>query len=145
VGEEGISAQVQDAEGFYTELGVKRLIDEISGEGEKSVGATLIYKTQKQHTWLVATYLKLYCIVDDLDRRKTGTLLQWSMLLYEASPIKLTDSDMPNSGFLNIGQRKYWYYSKHLFPTDDALSRVIKNLILLGKSKKQEKKLNLPV
>jgi hypothetical protein len=119
VGEEGISTQVQgerDAEGFYTELGVKRLIDETSGSGEKSEGATLIYKTQKQRTWLVATYLMLYCIVDDLNRRKTGNLIQWSMLLYEARPIKITDSDMPNSGFLNIGQRKEWYYSKHLFP-----------------------------
>jgi hypothetical protein len=70
----------RDAEGFYTEFGIKQLIDETSGLGERSEGAILIYKTQKQHTWLVATYLKLYCIVDDFNRRKSGQLIQWSML-----------------------------------------------------------------
>jgi hypothetical protein len=145
-GEEG-SAQVQserDVEGFYTEVGVKRLIDETSGSGERSEGAVLIYKTQKQHTWLVATYLKLYCIVDDFNRRKSRDLIQWSMLLHEANPIKITDSGKPNSGFLNIGRRKDWYYSKRLFPTDGALVQAIKRLILAGKSARQEDKMPLP-
>jgi hypothetical protein len=130
--------ETRDAEGFFTELGITRLIDEASGSGEKSEGALLIFKTQKQRTWLVATHLKLYCIVDDLNRRKTGKLIQWSMLLYETSPIEITDSDIQERGFLNIGKRKKWYYSKHLLPTHDALIQAINRLILIGKSARQE-------
>lgn len=147
VDEEEKSAQVQserDIEGFYTEVGIKWLIDETSLSGERSEGAILIYKTQKQHTWLIARYLKLYCMSMILIGAKVVISSNGRCHCMNANPIKITDSDKPNSGFLNIGRRKDWYYSKCLFPTDGVLMQAIKRLILAGKSARQEDKMPPP-
>src|SRR5271166_3290397 len=74
------SRSERDAEGSYSKTGIKQLVQDTSPRGEAVVDALLIFKTPKQHTWLVATQKKLYCVLDDADRRKTGELVQWALL-----------------------------------------------------------------
>lgn len=127
------SKSERDAEGFYSETGISQLVKDTSPRGETVVGALLFFKTPSQHTWLVATQKKLYCVLDDADQRKTGELVQFTLPLEDAEPITIRGSDKPSYGFVDIGKESYWYYSQDLFPEAAALKSAISQLIVRAK------------
>jgi hypothetical protein len=138
------SSSERDAEGFYTKTGIMQLVQDTSPRGEAVVDALLIFKTPKQHTWLVATQEKLYCVLDDADRRKTGELVQWALPLGDAEPISVKSSDEPTYGFLDIDDQTYWYYSRDLFPLPAALTSAISELIRKAKESPPPEELSIP-
>ena len=84
-----------------------------SSESVDEARTLLIFETSKQRTWLVATAIRLYCVLDDV--RKDKPRLQWSVLKGEAAHIE-TRSKTDQTGLVDIGTRhRWWLYSKRLF------------------------------
>jgi hypothetical protein len=126
--------------GFKTEDEIKQIVQSlpnVNHEGESTAEAQtmVIFKTSKQQTWLVTTNLRLYCVLDDVDRKFTN--VQWWM-----NKDKLIDPSgnvaaqigarerSTNSGLLDIGERRGWLYSKQLFanePITNQVARAIKD------------------
>src|SRR5438552_5299835 len=65
--------------GFLTSDGLRQIV-EASGlldANEKIEATQLIFSTGRQHTWIVATASKLFCLLDDEEERSNGTVIQW--------------------------------------------------------------------
>ncbi len=99
-------------------------------------GSLLIFKTSKQHTWLVLSSKRLYCILDDI--RKPKPHINWSISnskLISGNDIILeliARDKSENTGLIDIGQdHKNWLFSKSLFASIDIVSS-INNLIKLA-------------
>ncbi len=94
----------------------------------------LFFKTSKQRTYLVATEVRLYCILDD--SRTSEPHINWSMgkkELVENGALKISISARnkgKTSGFVDIGEKhKDWLYSKDLFRSK-AIEEEMKSFIL---------------
>lgn len=90
------------------------------GEDPDSAKLLKIFSTSKQRTYLVATNLRLYCILDDV--RKNSPHINWSMGrgdIKDDNRIKLniTSRDKTDkTGLVDIGEKhKRWLYTKELF------------------------------
>ena len=103
-----------------------------SAELFQDLGALLIFKTSTQQTWLVASNMRLYCVLDDIKNRFTQ--LQWALPRGElVSPagqlvVHIRWRDRSASvGLLDIGKHAGWLYSKRLFdePPDKRISELI--------------------
>jgi hypothetical protein len=108
-------------------------------ENIEDARALLIFATSKQQTWLVATSVKLYCVLDDL-RDKAPVV--WWHLLYEIGPegsVSLFTDERevvyihaaersPESGVIIFGPYKEWLYSLKLFtsmPIEESICRLL--------------------
>jgi hypothetical protein len=122
-----------DPRGFYTRSGLKHLIIESDFVQENEIVANmlLLFETRKQHTWIISTNRQLLCILDFEETRSSGHLIQWKMSLTEAEPIRARTSKQGNP-VVDIGIRKSWLYSHHLYPSDEAVENAIKRLIQEG-------------
>lgn len=89
--------------------------------------ALLFFETRKQHTWLVATKARVYCILDD--RRKPEPHINWAVNRSEIFDdsgefvlgLEVAERDKPSnmSGHLHFGpEHRRWLYSKALFRTE---------------------------
>lgn len=100
------------------------------GEDPNSAKIFMFFSTSKQRTYLVATAVRLYCILDDV--RKDSPHINWSM------PKKdVKDSDMikiniasrdktEKTGLVDIGKKHMnWLYTKKLFPSNSIESSII--------------------
>ena len=94
--------------------------------------ALKIFQSSKQRTWLVSTNERMYCILED--NRKEIPCVRWSIpknnLIYgnKVSIEIKTQNYSEKSGFIDIGQRHDWLYSKKLFNKID-IDTSIQNLI----------------
>lgn len=96
----------------------------------------LLFETSRQHTWLVATNKRLYCVLDDA--RKDHARVQWSLRKSELKndtgtlTVEISSADRrKNSGVVHIGPRRNWLYSKKLFRTEaveDAVNKLIQRM-----------------
>lgn len=84
--------------------------------------ALLIFSTSKQHTWLVATDKRLYCILDDI--RKDQPHINWSMPkrdLVSGNDVVVPVNSRGKSefsGLVDIGaSHPGWLFTKRLFST----------------------------
>lgn len=106
-------------------------------EDIETADALLIFSTSKQHTWLVATSERLYCLLDDL---RTDMLhINWSI-----NRSKLVDDDKiviqievrersEFTGLLDIGDHRNWLYTKRLFydaPIDHQIREMLRKTML---------------
>jgi hypothetical protein len=122
-----------------------KLIQDTSPIGEAVVDALLLFKTSKQHTWLVATQANLYCVLDDADRRKTGELVQWTSPLDKAQPIVPKSLyEPPYGSYVDIGEQTYWFYSTDLFPQPEMLKSAVSELIRKAKESPPPEELRIP-
>jgi hypothetical protein len=96
-------------------------------KGERVVGELLLYLTDNQSTWLVATTRQLFCVLDDEATRAIGNLIQWRMPLAEASHVMTWSSR--DKTFVNIGRRHGWLYSSDLWPEEKILVAEIVKLM----------------
>lgn len=104
--------------GFLTKEAITGLVDEtvrMGGSGEKVVDAILIFETSRQHTWIIGTNKRLFCLLDDEKTRSNKRLIQWSMALKVASPVEAT-AVKESVGRVKIGPRRGWLYSRDIFP-----------------------------
>ena len=83
------------------------------------------FSTSKQHTWLVATKHRLYCILDDI--RKPKPHINWSISrdkIFDGDNLKINIRIKERSeyiGKLDFGKNHQdWLYSKSLFEDSPA-------------------------
>lgn len=120
---------ISSQDGFINSEGITQLVVNMSQRNETVFNQLLIFKTSDQHTWLIATNKKLFCLLDDENTRKEKKLLMWSITLEEARAHIEVKPHKKNSGLLDIGSKKNWLYSTVLFPKPADLVKEINKLI----------------
>jgi len=113
-------------DGFFTPEGIRHLVDhsQFVEAGERSAADLLLFRTRNQHTWLVATDRKLFCLLDDTPTRVDGELIQWTQ---ESGKIKEVRAGpyRARTGLVDIGERRRWLYSVALHPDPSQLEAQI--------------------
>ena len=99
------------------------------GEDPNFAKIFLFFSTSKQRTYLVATAVRLYCIIDDV--RKDSPHINWSMPKKDVKDndtikIDITSRDKTEkTGIVDIGEKhKNWLYTKKLFPSNSIESSI---------------------
>lgn len=89
----------------------------------------LLFETSKQHTWLVATRQRLYCILDDV--RKPEPHINWSMgrsrIVSDGEVILEIRSRNrgEQTGLVDLGpDHRGWLYTRDLFEGGDVVSAI---------------------
>ena len=100
-----------------------RTVDPNEGIEPKDLRAMLIFVTEKQQTWLVASALTAYCVLDDRSREEPRIL--WTKRLADTLPVQIAEVQDRNwaakAGVLRFGNAsKAWMYSKDLFAYEDV-------------------------
>jgi hypothetical protein len=122
---------------FEGEDGIKKLVatsdDFEPGKDGDVAKATprLIFETRSQHTWLVATRARLYCVLDDI--RSPEAELKWSLVPKETDAgdihVRSHDAKPDRFGLVDITSRhKDWLYSRDLFVAE-PIDAVIRDLM----------------
>lgn len=110
---------------------IRRLIDQApefdrAQESADAARTLLIFETSKQRTWLVATPLRVYCVLDDV--RKERPRVQWSVSKADAAHVE-TRPKTDQTGVVDVGKRNHWWlYSTRLF-TEKPIEQHISELI----------------
>lgn len=89
----------------------------------------LLFESSKQHTWLVATGRRLYCILDDI--RNPEPKVNWSIsrrALVENGTLKIDLKSREKSstaGLVDIGlKHQNWLFSKKFFTNKDVADEI---------------------
>ena len=108
----------EDIDGGFLEVGDlsgsnKKLIDEDALEILK------IFSTSLQQTWLVATPKRIYCVLDDIEKKESVEIIKWHMTKLEFiakfNTIKVRNKS-DRTGIIDFTDKhQAWLYSKNLF------------------------------
>lgn len=118
--------------GFYAKQELDNVLVEsgLLDAGEKVREHFQLFKTPRQHTWLVTTNRYLYCLLDDTNTREKGSVVQFKMELGQLKLEKVKAYQLDNGkDVLDLGRRKSWLYSKDLYPDPTKLEEEIRRLI----------------
>jgi hypothetical protein len=133
-----ISSLFSDRTSFESEDAIKNCITKSVNyqkdiESPEKCNGLLIFNTPNQHTWLIASNVRLYCILDDL--RKQEPHINWSLgrekiINNQKITIDIKSRDKnSDTGLLDIGEEhKNWLYSKKLFISHSITTMVNKLL-----------------
>lgn len=116
---------------FWEPGAIRGLIERDPGfdrtqESAAAARTLLIFETSKQRTWLVATRLRVYCVLDDV--RKERPRVQWSVAKADAAHVE-TRPKTDQTGVVDVGKRNHWWlYSTRLF-TEKPIEQQISELI----------------
>ena len=143
-----ISSLFSDRSSFETVESIKNFIVnsknyQSNAEAPERSNALLIFNISSQHTWLVATEKRLYCILDDI--RKPKPHINWSMKREDiiqnnriAICLRVKDKNR-NTGLIDIGEKhKGWLFSKKLFlsqPIETMIKKILERSMLLHEFK----------
>jgi hypothetical protein len=118
------------AGGFLSPEGISEVVrlSGVPGSEEPVLRSLLIFATQQQRTWLVATRTRLMCLLDDETTRASGSIVQWVLGKEQATPITAR-ATRPMSGGISIGPRKSWLYSTRLFGSPEEIENAVRELI----------------
>lgn len=124
---------------FLTETELFSLIER-SGKlstSDKPLKSLILFQTENQQTWLVATSLHIFIIVDNERERNEGRLLQYQMEKNNALSIETKPGENEASRRVKFAaQGMWWFYNLSLFPTDEILLRALNELVSEQKSEK---------
>jgi hypothetical protein len=129
----GIVTEVlQDERGFYTDEGLDQLLA-ASGklsDDEYVCDKLLLYKTMRQHMWLVATNRNLFCLLDDEKSRRYKSVIKWVQPFSPANPLPVRPY-ISEKGLhvVDIGKRKGWLYSHNLYPRSEELVKKVERMM----------------
>lgn len=124
---------------FYSESQIRKfIINSKNYRGEKEnpedADVLLIFETSNQKTWLVASGIRLYCILDDI--RKEKPHINWSagknkLVVDNRVIISIKTRDKSKStGLVDIGdEHKNWLYSKRFFVNFEVKESIEKLLL----------------
>lgn len=110
-------------DGFYTDDSIRHIA---FGKDNPPRHALLLFKTSKQHTWLVFGDSQIVCILDDANTREANSMLQWALPYEKAKPISARRISGKAAGRVDIGTRRNWLYSPRLFSDPVELENAIK-------------------
>ncbi len=114
------------ADGFLTSNGVLGVVLGRLG-GQESVRANpfLLYENAFQKTWLVVTFSRMTCVLDDLTKGAHYDPFRWTEALDDVLPVSI-ESNSPNKGLIHLGRRhRDWLYSPRLHPDARLLQRTL--------------------
>ena len=105
--------------------------------------ALLFFNTPNQHTWLVATEQRLYCIIDDL--RKSRLHINWSIKKDDivsgnkiVLPLNVREKTK-KTGMVDIGKKhRGWLFTQKLFlsqPVDTMIKKLLQRSMILHEFK----------
>jgi hypothetical protein len=91
----------------------------------------LIFDTSKQHTWLIASDHRLYCVIDNRKENKPKVL--WRIRKDELKsrqirPIEIEDYDS-SFGIIRIGGKRIRKYSRSLFNATELKRELFDRLL----------------
>jgi hypothetical protein len=133
-----LSELLHGRDDFESKMGICRFIVNSKNfdperENPDEAEALLIFSTSRQHTWLVATKERLYCILDDI--RKDKPHINWSIpkqALVSGQDVTVGISSRDKSqlsGLVDISDKHPgWLYTKRLFPIS-SVENEIRSLI----------------
>jgi nucleoside phosphorylase len=107
--------KLHDADGIRQSLAAAN-----RGSDDEILDLINIFATSRQRTWLVAMYGRVLCVLDDLDTRRKGRLVQFTEFPDRLLPVDARANDR-DTGLLHIGPRRNWHYSTALFPDPQQL------------------------
>jgi len=118
--------EIRDEQGFFTKQGIEKLVKESKyfGTDDNLRDSILVFSTEEQHTWLVATDRRIFFVLDDEKTRLNQRLIQTLIPLEEALPVH-TQPESAVAGSFRLGKSAYWYYSYDLLgKPDKAMQRL---------------------
>lgn len=115
---------------FYSE---RRIVAELRAsqtlhQTERLTGTLLIYSTESQRTWLIATARALIIVLDDASTRENRTLVQRADSWFDVLPAVATQSAEAASIKFGSPTNPPWYYSPGLFPEPASLEFAVAEL-----------------
>ena len=119
-------------DGFLSAASVRELIEksDLLEDGERIQQVLLLFATDEQRTWLLATDRRLFYVLDDQDTQSSGEFVQRAQRFTEIRRVKAIPEDTA-VGEVIIGPEPGWYYSVGLHPNPTALEARI--LAMIGK------------
>jgi hypothetical protein len=108
----GKALEVRDEEGFFTRDGVEGLVQDSRylDPDETIRESMLVFRTERQQTWLISTNKHVFFILDDERTRASQRLIQRRQQLEESLPVT-TREHTGLSGVFQLGVSGFWYYS----------------------------------
>ncbi|HWE94636.1 MAG TPA: hypothetical protein VG269_11790 [Tepidisphaeraceae bacterium] len=91
--------------------------------------SVLLLSTRTQQTWLVATDLRLFCLLDDQGTRASGRVIQWSEPKEHVGPVSADARLKSQLGLLSMPPHEQWYYSRRLHPSTDELEQRVTEML----------------
>lgn len=104
--------ELRDDKGFFTRNGIEELVrkSKYLEDDEDFKDSILVFRTSRQHTWLVATNRQVFFVLDDEGTRSSQRLIQYRLPLQSALPVS-TEPDSAGTGAFQLGKSDWWYYS----------------------------------
>jgi hypothetical protein len=120
---------LEDELGFYTEEGLEQLLFEsgMLSEDEIDFDKLLLFETDTQRTWLIATKRQLFCVLDDEKSRRNNRVIRWRQPLSATTNVKAYQSENGKS-LIDVGPRRRWLYSRRLHPNPRELQEKVQAL-----------------
>jgi len=106
-----------------------------SHENISTAKELIIFETYRQKTWLIATEMRLFCVLDDIEKDifevrwqlSKDKLISNDIIIID---IKINHNYKEQTGLVCFGNNyKNWLYSKKLYPTPELLKESIIQLI----------------
>ena len=117
---------------FHPRDRIRQLLTDKRPDEDFSEGRDLlIFDTMRQHTWLIPSDKKLYCVIDN--RREDAPKISWSFDLdrlrrdKSLSEVEIEDFD-EDYGIFKIGDKKVRKFSRNLFSASE-LKQKLRDLI----------------
>ncbi|MEM9387444.1 MAG: toll/interleukin-1 receptor domain-containing protein [Pseudomonadota bacterium] len=113
---------------FLGEDEVKSLVAKRAGRD--SLDGLLIFRTQSQRTWLVATPGTVHCVLDSQKTSDSDRLYQWQEAVDANTRVRVREqSRSSRSGLVDVGRRQNWLYSHREHPSPVELERQVRRLV----------------
>jgi hypothetical protein len=135
------STQVsEDVRDFLAQSSIRALLEKTRGTDEDFMRSEmlLIFDTQTQHTWLVATNAALYCVFDN--RRQAHARRLWRIARSDIERdrkliLQISDAELNDRyGYLIIDGKRPRKFNKHLFGTltiKESIENMLRNAFQL--------------
>lgn len=117
---------------LYDAAGLRQWLVSAGHARENELLDTLnILSTRQQRTWFVALPGRVLCVLDDMDTRRKGQLVQFTEPPDRLLPVTTNRRTLKTSttGLLFLGKRRSWLYSYDLFPDQQQLIATVERLI----------------
>jgi len=98
-------------------------------ENESAEKTILIYSTELQQTWLVATRNRVFCLVNENGDCKDEQSISWIASKNSLKPIR-TRKYKKYTGLLDLNNHAGWLYTYRLFPRPEDLVSKVNELLV---------------
>lgn len=120
-----------DPNGFFTADGIRNIVAQsnLLPSPERPTAELLLFSTQSQRTWLVASRTRIVIVLDDEETRADNRLIQLVMHKETVKPLQFRSKGV-HLGSVKFGSNPTsWLFSRALFPTNESLEASFEDLL----------------